>query len=122
MRKIALHRYSDYRWLRGFKPMLCNECIPGGLDDLRRAECARWSIAALEEVGYGWMGWGMREGKAVSTRRDRYDGNGLDNQGFHAWFHADGSLRAGLEFLREPISRNAPWGKGVRVISGEMEQ
>jgi hypothetical protein len=93
--------------------MLCNECIPGCLDDLRRADCARWSIAALEEAGYGWMGWGMREGKAISTRRDRYDGNGLDNQGFHAWFKADGSLREGLAFLREPPSRHAPW-EGAR--------
>ena len=91
------------------KPMLCNECIPGCLDDLRRAECARWSIAALEAAGYGWMGWGMREGRAISTRRDRYDGNGLDNQGFHAWFNADGSLRSGLAFLREPPARRAPW-------------
>jgi len=91
------------------KPMLCNECIPGCLDDLRRAACARWSITALEEVGYGWMGWGMREGKAVSARRDRYDANGLDNQGFHAWFNADGSLREGLEFLTEPPRRRAPW-------------
>ncbi|MFC1452323.1 hypothetical protein ACFLSJ_03150 [Verrucomicrobiota bacterium] len=93
------------------KPMHCNECIPGCLDDQRRAECARWSIAALEEAGYGWIGWGMREGKTVSTRRDRYDGNGLDDQGFHAWFTADGSLRAGLEFLRDPPRRRAPWEK-----------
>lgn len=93
------------------KPMLCNECVPGCLDDLRRAECARWTIAALEAAGYGWMGWGMREGKAVSTRRDRYDGNGIDNQGFHAWFNADGALRAGLEFLRKDPTFRAPWQK-----------
>jgi hypothetical protein len=29
------------------KPMLSNESIPGCLDDARRAELARWSIAAL---------------------------------------------------------------------------
>ena len=91
------------------KPMLCNECIPGSLSDARRAECARWSIAALEQAGYGWMGWGLREGKAIATRRDRYDPNGLDGQGFHAWFYADGTLRGGLEFLREGPTRRAPW-------------
>ncbi|MEI6424969.1 MAG: hypothetical protein WCP55_22345 [Lentisphaerota bacterium] len=63
----------------------------------------------MEDAGYGWMGWGMREGKAVSTRRDRYDGNGLNGEGFHSWFNADGTLRAGLEFLREPPLYPAPW-------------
>lgn len=51
----------------------------------------------------------MREGKAISTRRDRYDGNGIDGQGFHAWFNADGALRAGLEFLTERPALRAPW-------------
>lgn len=91
------------------KAMLCNECVPGCLDDLRRADCARWSIEALEAAGYGWMGWGLREGKAISTRRDRFDGNGLDNQGFHAWFTASGRLRQGLEFLLDPPRRRVPW-------------
>ena len=31
----------------------------------------------MEDAGYGWVGWGLREGKAISTRRDRYDGNGI---------------------------------------------
>ncbi len=51
----------------------------------------------------------MREGKAISTRRDRYDGNGIDGQGFHAWFNAAGALRAGLEFLTERPALRAPW-------------
>jgi hypothetical protein len=91
------------------KPMMSNETVPGCLDDLRRAECAQWTIRLMEDAGYGWMGWGMREGKAVSTRRDRYDGNGLNGEGFHSWFNADGTLRAGLEFLREPSLYPAPW-------------
>ena len=91
------------------KPMLSNETIPGCLDDTKRADCARWTIQMMEESGYGWMGWGMREGRAISTRRDRYDGNGIDGQGFHAWFNADSSLRAGLEFLTERPTLRAPW-------------
>ncbi len=91
------------------KPMLSNETVPGCLDDIKRAECARWTIRMMEEAGFGWMGWGMREGKAISTRRDRYDGNGIDGQGFHAWFNADGTLRAGLEFLTERPALPAPW-------------
>ena len=83
------------------KPMHSNETIPGCLDDQKRADCARWTIPMMEDAGYGWMGWGMREGRAVSTRRDRYDGNGIDGQGFHAWFTRDGQLRPGLEFLRD---------------------
>ena len=66
---------------------------------------------------YCWMGWGMREGKAISTRRDRYDGNGLNGEGFHAWFNADGTLRAGLEFLLEPPRFPAPWS-----VTGKKER
>jgi hypothetical protein len=91
------------------KPMLSNETVPGCLDDIKRAECACWTIRMMEEAGFGWMGWGMREGRAISTRRDRYDGNGIDGQGFHAWFNADGTLRAGLEFLTERPALPAPW-------------
>ncbi len=119
-----MHRYDNYRWLRGFN------LIPSWGARIEQAwwdydagrfreevalaktvhdECARWTIRMMEDAGYGWMGWGMREGKAISTRRDRYDGNGLDGQGFHAWFNADGSLRAGLDFLHEPPGHPAPW-------------
>ena len=59
------------------------------------------------------MGWGMREGRAVSTRRDRFDKNGLDNQGFHAWFTRDGNLRPGLEFLTQTPRYRAPWVAGT---------
>jgi len=90
------------------KPMLCNECIPGSLDDLKRAECAKFNIEALENAGWGWMGWGLKEGKAVSTRRDRYDHNGIGGQGFHAWFKKDGTLRDGLDFLLAPPARKIP--------------
>jgi hypothetical protein len=96
------------------KPMLSNETVPGCLDDARRAECARWSIPMMENAGFGWMGWGMREGKAISTRRDRFDGNGVDGQGFHAWFNANGSLRAGLEFLTETPRHEPPWKQEKR--------
>ena len=72
------------------KPLLVNECIPGCLDDQRRAECARYSTELLSAAGFGWMGWALREGKAISTRRDRYDANGLDNQGFHPFFTSAG--------------------------------
>jgi hypothetical protein len=91
------------------KPMMSNETIAGCLDDQKRAKCACWSIRMMEDAGYGWMGWGMREGKAVSTRRDRYDNNGIDQQGFHSWFNANGSLRAGLDFLRKTPRYIAPW-------------
>lgn len=93
------------------KPMLSNETVPGCLDDAKRADCAKWTIPMMEDAGYGWMGWGMREGAAVSTRRDRYDSNGIDGQGFHAWFTRDGQLRPGLEFLTDKPRYPAPWIK-----------
>jgi len=91
------------------KPVLVNECIPGCLDDRRRGALAQFYVEDLAAAGLGWMGWALREGKAISTRRDRYDGNGLDGQGFHPFFTKDGKLRAGLEFLREPPKIKAPW-------------
>jgi hypothetical protein len=91
------------------KPVLVNECIPGCLDDRRRGGLAQFYIEDLAAAGLGWMGWALREGKAISTRRDRYDRNGLDGQGFHPFFTKEGKLRAGLEFLREPPKIKAPW-------------
>ncbi|MDG3007127.1 cellulase family glycosylhydrolase [Paludisphaera mucosa] len=93
------------------KPLLVNECIPGCLDDQRRAACARFNTEMLAAAGFGWMGWALREGKAISTRRDRYDGNGLDGQGFHPFFTAAGRLRGGLEFLAEPPRTPPPWAR-----------
>ncbi len=91
------------------KPMMANECIPGCLDDQRRAALARAYAHRLSEAGFGWMGWALREGKAISTRRDRYDGNGIDGQGFHPFFTRGGTLRGGLEFLREHPKKLPPW-------------
>lgn len=91
------------------KPMLVNETIPGSLDDARRGECARYHTEMLSEAGVGWMGWALREGMAISTRRDRIDRNGLDDEGFHPFFTRDGKLRDGLEFMTQEPARPAPW-------------
>jgi len=91
------------------KPFLVNECVPGCLDDAKRAEAARYYSEMLAEAGFGWMGWSIREGKAIATRRDRIDGNGIDGQGFHPWFTREGKLRGGLEFLLDPPRLRAPW-------------
>lgn len=65
----------------------------------------------LAAAGFGWMGWVVREGLAISTRRDRYDANGLDGQGFHPFFTKAGKLRGGLEFLTVEPAVRAPWVK-----------
>ena len=91
------------------KPLLVNECIPGCLTDSIRAEAARYGSQMLADAGFGWMGWSIKEGKAISTRRDRYDGNGVDGTGFHPWFTAANELRPGLEFLRDKPTLQAPW-------------
>jgi hypothetical protein len=93
------------------KPLLANETIPGCLDDAKRAEVARFYTEMLAAAGFGWMGWVIREGLAVSTRRDRYDSNGIDRQGFHPFFTKNGKLRGGLEFLAEKPTVCAPWEK-----------
>ncbi|MCX6031591.1 MAG: hypothetical protein NT169_20105 [Chloroflexi bacterium] len=94
------------------KPLLVNECIPGALDDEERARVARLYTERLSAAGFGWMGWALREGSAISTRRDRYDRNGINYQGFHPFFRKDGTLRGGLEFLTEKPAIVAPWEEG----------
>jgi hypothetical protein len=91
------------------KPFMVNECIPGALDDLVRADVVRFYTEMLSAAGFGWMGWVIREGKAISTRRDRYDGNGINKEGFHPFFTKEGKLRGGLEFLTERPRLRAPW-------------
>jgi hypothetical protein len=93
------------------KPMLVNECIPGALEDSVRAEVTTYYTTLLSKAGLGWVGWALREGKAISTRRDRYDGNGMNGQGFHPFFTKEGKLRGGLDFLKEKPKQLAPWEK-----------
>jgi len=93
------------------KPLLVNETIPGCLDDAKRARVVKFYHEQLSTAGFGWMGWVVREGLAISTRRDRYDGNGIDGQGFHPFFTKEGYLRNGLEFLKEKPKLRAPCEK-----------
>jgi hypothetical protein len=104
---------TEYQTMRQAhaKPMLVNECIPGSLSDTKRAEVARFYTESLSVAGLGWMGWALREGKAISTRRDRYDANGIEREGFHPFFTKEGRLRSGLEFLTEKPKLRAPWEK-----------
>lgn len=93
------------------KPMLVNECIPGAMDDQVRAGVARYYTEQLSAAGLGWMGWALREGKAISTQRERVDGNGINGQGFHPFFTKAGKLRGGLEFMLEKPALLPPWQK-----------
>ncbi len=102
--------YSALRQKHG-KPMLVNECIPGCVDDGLRGKCAAYYTELLSGAGLGWMGWALREGKAISTRRDRYDNNGVNGEGFHPFFTKEGRLRPHLEFLMEKPRLQAPWEK-----------
>lgn len=112
-RKGLADRIEAYRNLcqETGKPLLVNETIPGCLDDAKRAEVVRFYAEMLGEASFGWMGWVVREGLAISTRRDRYDGNGIGGQGFHPFFTKEGKLRGGLEFLTEKPKLRAPWEK-----------
>jgi hypothetical protein len=65
----------------------------------------------LSAAGMGWMGWALREGQAISTRRDRHDANGINGEGFHPFFTKEGKLRGGLEFMTEKPKRLPPWQK-----------
>ena len=64
-------------------PRLPGRSAPRRMRPLLHARCS-------SAAGFGWMGWALREGKAISTRRDRYDANGLDGQGFHPFFTQGG--------------------------------
>jgi hypothetical protein len=104
--RIASYREAQNKF---GKPFLVNESVPGCLDDIIRAKTAGFYNELLSEAGFGWMGWALCEGKAISTRRDRYDGNGINQEGFHPFFTRDGKLRDGLEFLTERPLKSAPW-------------
>jgi hypothetical protein len=93
------------------KPFLVNETCPGALDDLVRAEVVRFYSEMLSAAGFGWMGWVIREGKAIATTRELHDGNGIDGGGYHPFFTKEKRLRDGLEFLTERPKRRAPWEK-----------
>jgi hypothetical protein len=93
------------------RPFLVNETIPGALDDKVRAEVTRFYSDMLSAAGFGWMGWVLREGLAISTRRDRHDNNGINGEGFHPFFTKEGKLRGGLEFLTEKPKLRPPWEK-----------
>ncbi len=93
------------------KPFLVNETIPGALDDQVRADVARFYTEMLADAGFGWMGWVIREGKAIATSRELPDGNGIQGGGYHPFFTKEGRLRGGLEFLTEKPKRSAPWLK-----------
>jgi len=99
----------DEQRKRHGKPLLVNETIPGCLDDRKRAETARFFTEILSEARMGWMGWALREGLAISTRRDRYDSNGVNGEGFHPFVTKAGHLREGLEFLTEKPKLLPPW-------------
>jgi len=91
------------------KPFLVNETIPGALDDRVRAEVTRFYTEMLSAAGFGWMGWVIREGKAIATTRELHDGNGIEGGGYHPFFTKEGKLRDGLEFLTEPPKLRPPW-------------
>jgi len=91
------------------KPMLVNECMAGGLDDYARANLVKCHSELLEAAGFGWMAWALKEGKAISTRKDRMDGNGINGEGFHPFFTKEGKLRNGLNFLKIKPKKPAPW-------------
>ena len=93
------------------KPFLVNETFPGALDDLKRAEVVRFYSEMLSAAGFGWMGWVIREGKAIATSRELHDGNGLEGGGYHPFFTKEGKLRDGLEFLTEAPKLRPPWEK-----------
>ncbi|HEY3398279.1 MAG TPA: cellulase family glycosylhydrolase [Armatimonadota bacterium] len=105
-RQVARARAVQERW---GKPMLCNEVGIGSLSDAARAANARLELTACAEAGWGWMGWAPHPGRAISTRRDRYDANGVDGEGYHPWFDETGHPRPGLEWLQAPPIRRAPW-------------
>ena len=96
-----------------------NESIPGSLDDARRAEVTRFYTEMLPAAGFGWMGWALREGKAISTRRDRYDSNGLNGEGFHSFFTKAGKLhRAGVSRpAAKTAARLGSGPEGCKVVA-----
>ena len=56
-------------------------------------------------LGASGVGLGRRQGSETLW----LGSVGFIDEGFHAWFNADGTLRAGLDFLREEPAHRTPW-------------
>lgn len=76
-----------------------------------RGSTHRYYWEKLSAAGFGIMPWSLREGRSIAARRDRMDGNGINRKGYHPTFNADGTLRAGHEWMREKPKLRAPWEK-----------
>jgi len=89
--------------------------VLGGLMGPARLALAENTKAPSMHVypDYAWL-------REFSTRRDRYDYNGLNCEGFHPFFTRKGKLRGGLEFLQEPPKLLPPWmrktGRRLSVV------
>jgi hypothetical protein len=106
-------RYPEAQFVDRSGAVIKSQASPGFCIDHSgvRAEVVKFYTEQLSAAGFGWMSWVIREGRAISTRRDRYDGNGIGGQGFHPFFTKEGKLRGGLEFLTEKPKLRAPWEK-----------
>lgn len=73
----------------------------------------------------------MREGTAISTRRDRYASNGINGQGFHPYFTKEAGCAADWSASpkdpssehpgRRPGMLEVEFGPQVKVAAGQAK-
>jgi hypothetical protein len=77
------------------KPVVCNECVVGAVDDPPHAAHTRAAVAAMTKHRMGYVVWGLVDGHIAASRPDRPEGG----NSYQSFFHADGTPRAAVAEL-----------------------
>jgi len=78
------------------KPVICNECVVGSVDDERHRADTEVTVAAMETNQVGYLVWGLVDGHLAASRPDRQEGS----NSYQSFFHTDGTPRAAAAALR----------------------
>ena len=77
------------------RPVICNECVVGAVDDEQHRANAEVTVAAMERNRMGYLVWGLVDGYLAASRPDREEGS----NSYQSFVHADGTPRAAIAAL-----------------------
>jgi hypothetical protein len=78
------------------KPVICNECVVGAVDDQRHKANAEAAVSAMEKARMGYLVWALVDGHLAASQPDREEGG----NSYQSFFHVDGSPRPAVSTLK----------------------
>ncbi|MDA0991370.1 MAG: hypothetical protein O3A51_11545, partial [Verrucomicrobia bacterium] len=81
------------------KPLIASETCWGSLDDAKRVEIVRYTLANLKKRGISWLAYVLHHTLSADAHRPEY--GPLGAPGNLAFIEADGSLRPGHDVFNE---------------------